>query len=721
MRLLRTDCEDLKLDTYNDERRLPKFAILSHVWLAAEEEITFQDIGKDLDFAVREGWKKLDFARRQAHQDGFSYVWIDTCCIDKSSSAELAEAINSMYRWYSLAAVCYVHLEDMPEPLPPRHPSKTQPLMLDQQETSGWNWKQFSCCKWFTRGWTLQEMLAPTRVQFYSSSWTHIGDLPELAVIVAYITGVHIGALQRRWQIRTYSIAQRMSWAAKRQTTKIEDQAYSLLGLFELNLPIIYGEGHRAFVRLQEEILKVYSDPTTFAWLSLRPECSNEDVQTFQDAKRKRLDLLAKSPREFELCGRVVPIDEAVVEPFYELTDKGVRFKLPVLSRDIQNVQMVLGLRCCYDDDPTQILVMAVEKAQGSTDFYFATGGSICHVSEITSMPATWSRKSRSIVTEQLNVFRIAQQSHNQPPRQSGKDVITCRLIDDSGLDFDITQATPSGFWNASRSSFFLSETNTQTFNGQLTIKSSDDAWKPVSFKINIAASRDDFEAGWKLSLTIDQLPDQRLWTIPYTAFSAMGIGSYSFYNGSSRTLCPRALTIMTSFQDKIEINQQAPLVDIDIFWNHPLRQLWYGLRFLGWCVFVFALLPCAIIAPVFAILGVRSGAYQGSDKVPDVSYTTSDLIALGVGLPFTCLLGAWLLLGSRVYLLWQALSWRRPMLWALRISSLLVGILFLASDSKAHAYQNPFFEPYTRLATGSYSLFAAVSSLMPLLHLELY
>ncbi|OIW27820.1 hypothetical protein CONLIGDRAFT_551906, partial [Coniochaeta ligniaria NRRL 30616] len=180
-----------------------------------------------------------------AFRDGLAYVWIDTICIDKSSSAELSEAINSMFKWYRNAAICYAYLSDVPQ------------VRLEYS-------------RWFTRGWTLQEMIAPQELRFYDANWDALGTKSDLLDRLCDITGVDTTAL-RGGNLRFFSVARKMSWASRRQTTREEDIAYCLLGIFDISMPLLYGEGSKAFIRLQEQIIKEYDDESLFAWRSTSP------------------------------------------------------------------------------------------------------------------------------------------------------------------------------------------------------------------------------------------------------------------------------------------------------------------------------------------------------------------------------------------------------------------------------------------------------------------
>ncbi len=185
------------------------------------------------------------FARRH----GYSYLWIDSCCIDKTSSSELSESINSMFQWYAGAAVCYTFLADVP---PGEDP-----------DADG---SRFRLSRWFTRGWTLQELVAPSELLFLSSDWELVGSKRQLATLVEAISGVDREALLREKPLNKFSVAQRLSWAAQRETTRIEDRAYSLLGIFGISMPTLYGEGEGALRRLQEEIMRRIPDQSLFAW-----------------------------------------------------------------------------------------------------------------------------------------------------------------------------------------------------------------------------------------------------------------------------------------------------------------------------------------------------------------------------------------------------------------------------------------------------------------------
>ena len=195
----------------------------------------------------RGGWNKIFGCCKEADTFGFSHVWIDTCCIDKSSSSELSESINSMFSWYKNAGLCVAYLSDV----------------------SSGNTKEFGDSKWFLRGWTLQELIAPDDVWFYDKNWEFLGARSALTPKISSVTLISRVVLDKNSQSKMslFSVAARLSWAAARKTTRAEDRAYSLMGIFGINMPTIYGEGEQAaFFRLQVEIFKALPDHSIFAW-----------------------------------------------------------------------------------------------------------------------------------------------------------------------------------------------------------------------------------------------------------------------------------------------------------------------------------------------------------------------------------------------------------------------------------------------------------------------
>ena len=246
MRLLSCRPEDaFELTTFIDER-LPPYAILSHTWADSQEEVTYDElvagVGKE-----KAGYAKLRFCGERAAKDNLKYFWVDTCCINKATSDELGTAINSMFRWYQRAAKCYVFLSDVAVPFDVADP---------QLYRITWE-NAFRRSRWFTRGWTLQELLAPASVEFFSKEGRLLGSKISLEQEVHETTQIPFEVL-RGQRLSKISVDERMSWAARRKTTIREDKAYCLLGIFGVFMPLIYGEGEdHAFLRLNEEVQKL--------------------------------------------------------------------------------------------------------------------------------------------------------------------------------------------------------------------------------------------------------------------------------------------------------------------------------------------------------------------------------------------------------------------------------------------------------------------------------
>ena len=266
-----------------------KYAILSHRWIDPTE-VDYEEI-VDLakmnteerdEIRQRQGYEKILNTCERAQRDGYEWVWVDTCCIDKRSSAELSEAINSMYRWYANSRVCYAYLHDVRDRFIFTKNDDAYP------ESNGWP-------EWFSRGWTLQEMIAPSNLQFFNKGWRAIGDKKTLAHTLTLITEIPQHILKEGLFGNRPCVAQIISWAARRTTTRVEDRAYSLMGLLDVNMPMLYGEGKKAFHRLQLEIIRSSNDQSIFAW------GDDSDVRIGS--------ILADDPTFFESCSGVELMD----------------------------------------------------------------------------------------------------------------------------------------------------------------------------------------------------------------------------------------------------------------------------------------------------------------------------------------------------------------------------------------------------------------------------
>ena len=299
------------------DNEIPPYAILSHRWE-----------GKEVAFHEFEAAKKQDgpefskikmfcsYVSRQPDLVGdLEWVWIDTCCIDKKSSAELSEAINSMFQWYKRSRVCYAYLSSV--------------------DAGPWNVqeKQFRQSPWFTRGWTLQELIAPTLLYFLDRQWNLIGEKTELAAEISAITDIGKPFFNlsqgRRTPLHQTSIATKMSWASRRKTSRPEDMAYCLLGIFDINMPLLYGEGMKAFMRLQLEIIRKSDDESIFAWTSPDRSWLNQGM-------------LASWPTWFINCGDTTTY-EKFPRPPYSMTNKGLEFRIPAYASSQRQIKVALN------------------------------------------------------------------------------------------------------------------------------------------------------------------------------------------------------------------------------------------------------------------------------------------------------------------------------------------------------------------------------------------
>ena len=308
---------------------MPPFAILSHCW--EDEEVTFGDCASDA-VKSQKGYAKIFQTCSQAvlvpihpcsqpggpklikAQQGIQYVWIDTCCIDKSSSAELSQAINSMFAWYRNAKICYVFLAD------------------------ALGTESIGDSRWFRRGWTLQELIAPKDIIFFDKTWVKIGTKNDRLSELSEITSVSCEVLRHESPLSSICVAQRLAWAANRDTTRVEDRAYCLLGILEIHMPPLYGEGEKAFYRLQEEIVRSTYDLSILAWSPTEPQ------------DHEHCGFFAKSPQDFSGCSKMnftpgASLDETEMS----MSNKGLIVRAPELAFPVQGrrfCQYSLKLNC---------------------------------------------------------------------------------------------------------------------------------------------------------------------------------------------------------------------------------------------------------------------------------------------------------------------------------------------------------------------------------------
>jgi hypothetical protein len=265
MRLINT--VEHQLYDFFDTLTTPRYAILSHCW--GVDEVCFGDL-KDPSLAPEKlGLQKVKESCLQAGNLGFQWLWVDTACVDRSSSAELSEAINSMFNWFRQSQACIVYLSDVD-------------YVEDIQEQE----KKIRQSQWVRRSWTLQELIAPQNMRFYAANWMLIGTKKSLLHLLSEVTQVDKAVLENAEHLSNFSVGRIMSWAANCEASRVEDIAYSLLGLFGVNMPVCYGEGQKAFTRLQKKIFKSSDDATLFAWQS-------------PNSNHKYRGLFSISPHEF--------------------------------------------------------------------------------------------------------------------------------------------------------------------------------------------------------------------------------------------------------------------------------------------------------------------------------------------------------------------------------------------------------------------------------------
>ena len=352
------------LGQYNDEQLINmKYAILSHCWGAAAEEVTFREMESLVSTTYferkklrqRRGYQKILKSCEQAKKDGLKWLWMDTCCINAESSSELSEAINSMFRWYEGSEKCYAYLHDLEaERLPTRRDEKLF------GEFDGWP-------KWFSRGWTLQELVAPNVVEFFNQSWHSIGRKDRLAHTLKEITRIPTCVLQYGLDADHISIAQIMSWAADRKTTRVEDRAYSLLGLFGVHMPMLYGEGKNAFRRLQLELIRMTNDHSVFAWdrrdVGWSGSVLADDPSDFRDCE----DIVKMEPDEYLDALKEATLEDELhtipQEPLhtYSVTNAGIQIWLPLnRSRGSDSLfEAKLACRRSLDSSPITIMLVS--------------------------------------------------------------------------------------------------------------------------------------------------------------------------------------------------------------------------------------------------------------------------------------------------------------------------------------------------------------------------
>ncbi|GAB1317176.1 hypothetical protein MFIFM68171_07386 [Madurella fahalii] len=414
---------------------IPPYAILSHTW--GEEEVTFQHISGS-DDVVSLGYEKIKKTCAVAAENGFEYVWIDTCCIDKASSAELSEAINSMYHWYHEADVCYAYLADVSS--------------IDD----------FPQGRWFRRGWTLQELIAPLDVVFLDHQWREIGTKSSLRQQVSEITGIPVRFLLGG-DLDEASVAQRMSWASKRETTRVEDLAYCLMGIFNIHMPLLYGEGERSFIRLQEEIMRFADDYSLFAWKSLESRGGG---------------LLATSPAAFVNSGNIVFKPSGISREALTVNNQGIHLELRCTDQGHQGLHLAIlpDVQC---ESTSRKIALYIRAKSQAKDYFERERSDSLEFLDLTER--SWSNTSAKRICVRNDRLTRNGKQRNNPERCEVKLV---------GMYNDITQHQVhlQSIWTPSSDGVLLSTaipTSDGIFGGLLVV-CKDGTW----FQVRLESKR---------------------------------------------------------------------------------------------------------------------------------------------------------------------------------------------------------------------------------------
>lgn len=413
------NCRTYTLEEFWEDS-VPEYAILSHRW--EDEELTYQDMLNVEHVQHKKGFGKVRLACEWALNAGLDRVWVDTCCIDKSSSAELTEAINSMFGWYNKAALCYAYLSD--------YDAADVNSRLDESQ-------------WFRRGWTLQELIAPPEVEFYDRHGRLFGTRTVLQEDISRITGIDASVLSssplRNLEslLRTIPVGRRMSWASGRQTTRKEDIAYCLLGIFSVNMPMLYGEGARAFVRLQEEIMKDSNDLTLFAWQA----SSNEPRLT------EYRGILAHHPSEFARAYEFQPTADLKFNPEFTMSNKGVRIQTSL--HRAQSDRVVMSLNCSLPNNPTQLIGIYL-KHQGGGVYARADPHGLAVVETGGS----------AVPAASIHIAKHVTEHAVENMRTISKSAIHFEFHIDV---FELIRTVPSDLWDSTNRMFIPSDTPTTT------------------------------------------------------------------------------------------------------------------------------------------------------------------------------------------------------------------------------------------------------------------
>ncbi|QYS98748.1 ANK_REP_REGION domain-containing protein [Trichoderma simmonsii] len=434
MRLI--NVKTFKLEEFLDYQA-PPYAILSHTWGDDSEELSFRDVEDGNINKLGIGSVKFRGCCRQAAEDSLGYAWIDTCCIDKTNLVELSEAINSMFRWYQRASICYAFLSDVPSD---DH---------FKQKSS-----KFRRSRWFQRGWTLQELLAPKTMRFYGAispsdthsgqafvdtnlvqEWHLLGNKGNMSTTIASITGIPRHYLLGITALHTASVAQRMSWAAHRDTKRKEDLAYCLLGIFNITMPMIYGEGgEQAFFRLQEQIMKVTRDDSILAWGLGTDDSSTSDTGNITAGR-----IVAKGPADFTHSGNIVRRDQTLkYTSSVDMSGGSIRAHLPLHTT--LTGEIIGLLSCGPENNPQQVVgIPLIELSVGSSGEYARPRGY-----EISLYPTT-------VAATKPKPIRIKHDNQENVPVDVGGLFFHYEDDDFTDISLKIVDVAPRSYWDEER------------------------------------------------------------------------------------------------------------------------------------------------------------------------------------------------------------------------------------------------------------------------------
>jgi hypothetical protein len=359
---------------------IPSYAILSHTW-EADNEVTFQDF-KDGVESSKAGYRKIQFCGEQARKDGLQYFWVDSCCINQTNSVELHEAINSMFRWYSKSQVCYAYLSDVQLDGYP-----------DELVDTG-KGDFLRPCRWFTRGWTLQELLAPKKVIFFDSNWKRIGTKVSYCKAISSITGINAACLLEPSKLFGELHATRMGWASKRKTSRDEDIAYCLMGMFNLHMPLGYGEGKsKAFKRLLHELVRVSSGSHSLLAWGLDSEVEIEftwDHSRIFPWPHTPEKLFAPSPNAFSRQSAFYAINTRGIDgSHWIITNLGIEFEMMITTHEtwfVHDLSDESGVGKRYDLAIGIIPMSLSERGDGFVGMLLS-GNSVTHTYNRISCP----------------------------------------------------------------------------------------------------------------------------------------------------------------------------------------------------------------------------------------------------------------------------------------------------------------------------------------------